>query len=84
MNEKMRKRAARGMYDNAKDAARQALGGVRAFAIHGPTIRRMAIADAIFTTLALLDEGEVTDEVHRDLSVDLFEYLTDDGGDGWL
>ena len=83
MNEKMRKRAARGMYDNAKKAAVQALGGERAFAIQGSTIRRMAIADAIFTTLALLDEGEVTDEVHRDLSIDLFEYLTDDAGGDW-
>lgn len=59
------------MYENAKRSGMDSLGGARAFYIAGPTIRRLAVADAVLSTLALLGE-DIRDETVRRLLNDLY------------
>jgi hypothetical protein len=68
----------RRLYDIAKRSAMDRLGGERAYWIQGPSIRRLAVADAVLTTLALQDEDAVTDAAVRRMLTAQFDLLTSD------
>lgn len=65
------------LYENAKADAKDRLGGERAYWIAGPSIRRMAVADALLTVLTSQDDS-VRDDTVRSLMTDLYDLLTSD------
>lgn len=65
------------LYEASKYTAKNNLGGERAYWIAGPTVRRMAVANAILQTLFQQDE-DVADSRVRTLLHDLYDLLTDD------